>query len=214
MKNTVLIFILAGIYCSQSHADFFDQMLNTVKQQAQQTATTIVAAKAAELVRDMLINYSSEQTKSDDEVSKAYEEKNGALPDKTTVASYQTEILPGASVAPGTKVLVKSVIEVIPGKDGATADIEESLTIFDSEDPSLVLKTMTKSAGQSSGRGGEFNGEFSFALPEGMPQGVYPIQSTLSLNGELVGDKSHELQLVLSVDYSAAGELVATLEER
>ena len=46
-----------------------------------------------------------------------------------------------------------------------------------------------------------------------MPQGVYPIRSTLLLNGELVGDTSHELQLVLNIDYSITGEMVAVLEQ-
>lgn len=213
MKITLFVFLLATFICSRSSADFFDQMVNTVKDQAVLTATTVVTAKATEAIINMIIDYSSEQTRSDEEVSKEYEKENGALPENTTVSSYHTEILPGPSVTPGTKVIVKSVIAVIPGKNGAVARIEESLTIFDSEDTSLVLKSMTKPAGQSSGLGGEFNGEFTFALPEGMPQGVYPIRSTLTLNGELVGDSSHELQLVLRVDYSVGREMVAVLEQ-
>jgi hypothetical protein len=46
-----------------------------------------------------------------------------------------------------------------------------------------------------------------------MPQGVYPIKSSLMLNGELVGDTAHELQLVLRVDYSIGGEMVAILDQ-
>ena len=187
-------------------------MVNAVEQQVKITATSMVAAKTAELIRDMFIEYSSEQTKTEEEVSDEYEEKNGTLPDITTVSSYQSEILPGLSVTPGTKVLIKSVIEVIPGKDGAASKIEESLSIYDSEDTSLVLKTMTKPAAQGTTKGGEYHSEFSFALPEGLPQGVYPVKSTLLLNGELVGDKSHDLQLVLRVGHSAKGDLVAVLE--
>jgi hypothetical protein len=212
MKIAVFFFLLAGFFCSRSSADFFDQMVNTVKDQAVLTATTVVTAKATELIINMIIDYSSEQTRSDEEVSREYEEENGSLPENTTVSSYQTEILPGSSVTPGTKVVVKSVIAVIPGKNGATAKLDESLTIYDSEDTSLALKSMTKPAAQGSGRGGEFNSEFTFTLPEGMPQGVYPIRSSLLLNGELVGDVSHELQLVLRVDYSVGGEMVAVME--
>ncbi len=212
MKMTVCVFLLAGFFCSRSSADFLDQMVNAVKDQAVLTATTVVTAKATELIINMIIDYSSEQTRTDEEVSREYEAENGSLPENTTVSSYQTEILPGPSVTPGTKVIVKSVIAVIPGKSGVAANIEESLTIFDSEDTSLVLKSMTKPAAPGAGRGGEFNGEFTFALPEGMPQGMYPIRSTLLLNGELVGDTSHELQLVLRVDYSVGGDMVAVLE--
>jgi hypothetical protein len=216
MRIRVLVFLLASFLCSRSSADFFNQMVDVVKSQANQaalTATTVVTAKATEALINMIINYSSEQTKTDQEVSREYEAKNGSLPDNTTVSSYQTEILPGASVSPGTRVTVKSVIAVVPGKNAATTKIEESLTIYDSEDTSVALKSMTKPAAQGSGRGGEFNSEFTFALPEGLPQGVYPIRSSLLLNGEVAGDTSHELQLVLNVDYSIEGDMVAVLEQ-
>ncbi len=213
MRKTILVFLLASLFCSRSSADLFDQMLNTVRDQAVLTATTVVTAKATEAIINMIIDYSSEQTKTDEEVAKEYEAENGSLPENTTVSSYQTQILPGASVSAGTKVTVKSVIAVVPGKNATTTKIEESLTIYDSEDTSAVLKSMTKPAGQGAGMGGEFNSEFTFALPEGMPQGVYPIRSSLLLNGEVAGDSSHELQLVLNIDYSIAGEMVAVLEE-
>ena len=51
-----------------------------------------------------------------------------------------------------------------------------------------------------------------FALPEGMPQGVYPVQTTLSLNGELAGDNSRKLQLVLYIDDATGDQQVAVLE--
>ena len=77
-------------------------MVDVVKDRtAAVTATTVVTAKATEVIVNMIIDYSSEQTKTDEEVSKEYEEENGSLPEKTTVSSYQTTILPGASVTPG-----------------------------------------------------------------------------------------------------------------
>jgi hypothetical protein len=210
MKQKVIVLLLAVLLSNRSQADLFEQMLETIKDTAVTTATAVVTAKATELIVDMIINYSTEQTKTDEQVSTEYKEENGALPATTTVSSYQTTILPGASVMPGTEVSVKSVISVVPGQDRATAKIEETLTIYDSEDTSLALKSMTKPAGENSG--GEFNSQFTFTLPEGMPQGIYPIRSTLQLNGEVAGDNQQQLQLVLRVDYSAAGEMVAVLD--
>lgn len=209
MKQKIFVLLLAVVLSARSQADLFDSMLDTIKDTAVTTATTIVTAKATELIVNMIIDYSTEQTKTEDQVSREYEEENGALPATTTVSSYQTTILPGASVAPGTEVRVKSVIAVVPGQDRATARIEETLTIYDSEDTSQALKSMTKPAAQNSG--GEFASQFTFTLPEGMPQGIYPIHSTLALNGEVAGDNSQQLQLVLQVDYRAGGEMVAQL---
>jgi hypothetical protein len=210
MKQKAIVLLLAIFLCSRSQADLFDSMLDTIKDTAVITATTIVTAKATELIVSMIIEYSTEQTKTEEQVSKEYEEENGALPATTTVSSYETTILPGASVAPGTEVSIKSVIAVVPGQDRATAKIEETLTIYDSEDTSQALKSMTKPAAENSG--GEFASQFTFTLPEGMPQGIYPIRSTLALNGEVAGDNAQQLQLVLHVDYTTSGEIVAVLD--
>lgn len=212
MKQKIIVALLALLLCSRSQADLFDSMLDTIKDTAVITATTLVTAKATELIVNMIIDYSTEQTKTEEQVSKEYEEENGALPATTTVSSYQTSILPGESVRPGTEVSVKSVIAVVPGQDRATAKIEETLTIYDSEEPTTELKSMTKPAAENSG--GEFASQFTFTLPEGMPQGVYPIRSRLQLNGEVAGDNQQQLQLVLHVDYPAAGEMVASLQSR
>jgi len=212
MKQKILVVLLAIFLCGRAQADLFDSMLDTIKDTAVITATTIVTAKATELIINMIIDYSTEQTKTDEQVSREYEEENGTLPATTTVSSYETTILPGASVTPGTQVNVQSVIEVVPGQDRATAKVEETLTIYDSEDNSQALKSMTKPAAENSG--GEFKSQFSFTLPEGMPQGIYPIRSTLKLNGEVAGDNAQDLQLVMHVEYPAGGEMLARLEAR
>ena len=114
MKQQFIAVLLAIVLCGRAQADLFDSMLDTIKDTAVITATTLVTAKATELIVNMIIEYSTEQTKTDEQVSKEYEEQNGALPATTTVSSYQTTLLPGASVTPGTEVHVKSVIAVVP----------------------------------------------------------------------------------------------------
>ena len=49
-------------------------------------------------------------------------------------------------------------------------------------------------------RAGHYTNEFTFTLPEGLPQGVYPIKTTLILNGEENKTINNDLQLVLEVN--------------
>ncbi|TXS90731.1 hypothetical protein FV139_17270 [Parahaliea maris] len=187
---------------STAHAGFFDQLKDAVEDTAKRTAEALAVEATQDIIRGMIIGYSSEQTRTSEEVSKDYEKQQGSRPVNTTVAAYRTEILPGAAVSPGTKVRVKSYIEVVEGSSGKSVTLEERLTIWDNEDNTVALKSMTKEAGE---KGGGFTGEFSFTLPEGLPQGVYPVSSDLMLNGELVGDERHTLQLVFVGDSADPG---------
>lgn len=190
------VLMLAGGLAVPAQADFFDRLRKAVEEVVVETAEEVVIETASDLIREMIIGHSSRKTRTEEEVSEEYEEEQGELPRATVLASYRSEILPGDAVSPGTEVRVESVIEVIPGTDGKRVTIEEKLTIYDNEDNSRALKSLSKKAGKRSDRGGEFASEFNFTLPEGLPQGVYPIRTTLSLNGELVGDRAHDLQLV------------------
>ncbi|WP_116368337.1 hypothetical protein [Parahaliea mediterranea] len=185
--------VLCAGYVSSASADFFSRLKDVVEDTAKRTTEAIIVQKTQEIIRDMIIGYTSVQTKTPEEVNRDYEKETGSRPVNTTVSAYRTQILPGDAVSPGTKVRVKSYIEVVEGSSGKPVVLEERLTIWDNEDNTIALKAMTKEAGE---RGGGFTGEFSFTLPEGLPQGVYPVSSDLMLNGELVGDKRHSLQLV------------------
>lgn len=204
MKNTgkQAAVALAGLLVAgASHADFFDRLKDAVESTAKDTAEAIVVESAedmtAELIRGMIIGYTSTRTRTNKEVTEEYEKKTGQLPANTTVASYRSEVLPGAAVSPGTRVRIKSYIEVVQGRNNRSAELEERLTIWDNEDNTVALKSMTKDAGE---QGGGYTSEFTFTLPEGLPQGVYPVSSDLMLNGELVGDQRHKLQLVFAGD--------------
>lgn len=200
MRQLIATLALSVLATGHSQAGFFDELVKSAKDAAQdtakQTARQIAAETTEQMIRGMIIGYTTEQTRSDTEVAEQYEKEYGDLPANARVSSYRTEIQPGASVSPGTEVKVRSWIEVTPGRSGNRPAIEERLTIWDNEDNTVALKSMTKEAGE---RAGAFRGEFTFTLPEGLPQGVYPVSTDLMLNGERVGDQKHGLQLVLRV---------------
>ena len=199
-RLTLAALLLTGLATSPAYSQgFFDQLKEVVKDAAAETTKALVAQKTSEIISDMFIEYTSEQTRSDEAVSDDYEQVNGNLPTNPRIGIYRSQLQPGNAVSPGTPVKVQSWVEVIPGSSGRTASVEETLTIWDNEDNSLPLKSMSKVVGRGGNEGGEFRGEFTFTLPEGLPQGIYPVSTSLTLNGELVGDKRHQLQLVLQL---------------
>ncbi len=201
MRFGITVLILSFLFAPVSQADFFSDLRKKVEDTTKRTVEDVVVRTASDMVRDMIIGYTSSQTKTEKEVSDDYVKENGALPRNTVARSYRTELLPGPAVSPGTKVTVRSYIEVIPGNTGRSTKIEERLTIWDNDNNTIALKSMTKQAGKKSG--GAFQTEFSFTLPEGLPQGVYPVSTDLMLDGELSGDQRHTLQLVLWQDRAA-----------
>ena len=211
MRKIIPALLATCLGCASAQADFFDDIVNVIENTAKRTTEDMVAKATEDMIRGMVIGYESEQTKSEEEVLEEFEKENGTAPRMATVSSYRSSMSPGNSASAGEKITIKSVIEIVPGTDGRAAKIEERLTIFDNEDNSLVLKTMTKQAGKRSG--GEFHSEFSFSLPEGMPQGVYPIRTTVLLNGELSRDRNYDLQLVqrLPAPGQGSGEILAVL---
>ena len=88
-------------------------------------------------------------------------------------------------------------------------EIEEQIVIFDNEDTTKELKSLTKVVNGETKRAGRYANEFSFTLPEGLPQGVYPIKTTLLLNGKTAKASSNDIQLVLHVDNLGQMQLLA-----
>lgn len=190
-----------------SQANFFKDLVDSVQRTAEDTVKQVVVQTTNQVVRDMIIGYTTVQVKTERQVSEEFEKETGSLPVNPKVSAYRSEILPGTSVRPGTEVRVKSHIEVVPGTSGSRANIEEKMTIWDNDDNSIALNSMSKAPGSSTANGGAFTSEFTFKLPEGLPQGVYPVSTHLLLNGEQVGDQRHALQLVLQVDTHGAVRL-------
>ena len=190
-----------------SQANFFKDLVDSVQRTAEDTVKQVVVQTTNQVVRNMIIGYTTVQVKTERQVSEEFEKETGSLPVNPKVSAYRSEILPGTSVRPGTEVRVKSHIEVVPGTSGSRANIEEKMTIWDNDDNSIALNSMSKAPGSSTANGGAFTSEFTFKLPEGLPQGVYPVSTHLLLNGEQVGDQRHALQLVLQVDTHGAVRL-------
>lgn len=187
-----------------TQANFFKDLVDFVQRTAEDTVRQVVVQTTSDLIRGMIIGYTTVQVKTDRQVSEEFEKETGSLPVNPKASAYRSEILPGSSVRPGTEVRVTSHIEVVPGTSGSRVNIEEKMTIWDNDDNSIALNSMTKAPGSSAANGGAFTSEFTFKLPEGLPQGVYPVSTHLLLNGEQVGDQKHGLQLVLQVDTHGA----------
>ncbi|MET0357318.1 MAG: hypothetical protein ABW044_11095 [Cellvibrio sp.] len=174
------------------------------------TAAKVAAvAVAVKYIADMIVEHRSKKVADEEGVVSEYKTKNQNLPEKAQASVYNTNALPGSVVEPGKKVLIQSDIVVVPGRQQKDTLIEERLAIFDNEDNTKELKSLTKGVNEETKRAGHYTNEFTFTLPEGVPQGVYPIKTTLFLNGEEIQTINNDLQLVLEVNSLGQMKLVA-----
>lgn len=160
------------------------------------------------LVAAMEIKHKSKQVADEEKVTKNYNKKNKNLPEYSTALNYDSNTAPEEAVKPGKQIIVTSDILVIPGTVKKIAKIEERLTIYDNVKSTLELKSLTKSVNANPHKAGQYQSEFTFTLPEGMPQGVYPVKTTLLLNGEAVKHEENKMQLVLNVGEGGLVELM------
>jgi hypothetical protein len=163
-------------------------------------ARVAAVAVAVKLIADMVIEHRSKKIKDEEAVAAEYKKDHQQLPNEAFASAYVTNTLPGKVVEPGNKVTVKSDIVVVPGTKEKSTLIEEKMSIYDNEDHTKELKSLTKSVNQKSKKAGSYENEFSFTLPEGVPQGEYPIKTELLLNGKVVKSSDTGIQLVLRVD--------------
>ncbi len=171
-------------------------------------AKIAAVAVAVKYIADMIIEQRAKKVSDEERVITDYKNNHNVLPDKPQAAAYTTSALPGSVVQPGKKVVIQSDIVVVPGREQKETLIQERLAIFDNEDNTKELKSLTKDVNEDTKRGGRYTNEFTFTLPEGLPQGVYPIKTTLILNGEEKETIDNNLQLVLHVN-SAGAMLIA-----
>jgi hypothetical protein len=168
-------------------------------------AKVAAVAVAVKYIADMIVEQHAKKVADEEGVVTDYKTQHESLPEKAQASVYNTSALPGSVVQPGKKVIIQSDIVVVPGREQKETVIQERLAIFDNEDNTKELKSLTKDVNESTKRAGHYTNEFTFTLPEGLPQGVYPIKTTLFLNGEETQTINNDLQLVLEVN--GAGEM-------
>lgn len=173
---------------------------------AAKVAAVVVAVK---YISDMVIEHRAKKVADEEGVATDYKTKHANLPEKPQASVYNTNALPGSVVQPGKKVVIQSDIVVVPGRAQQETVIQERLAIFDNEDNTKELKSLTKDVNEETKRAGHYTNEFTFTLPEGLPQGVYPIKTTLIINGEESKTINNDLQLVLDVDALGQMQFIA-----
>lgn len=182
------------------------------KEKIKSTGKKIAIAAASTLIAEMAIEFNSQQVSDEAKAINEYKKAYKFLPKEPVASEYLSNAHPGNIIEPGKKVAIRSSIIVVPGSKVKKALIEEKLSIYDNEDHSKVLKSLTKPVNGKTKRGGHFRNEFSFMLPTGLPQGVYPVTSTLFLNGKKAQDKKNDLQLVLRIDHIGKGKLFSRID--
>jgi hypothetical protein len=172
-------------------------------------AKVAAVAVAVKYIADMVVEHRAKKVADEDGVVTDYKTQHQSLPEKPEASVYSTSALPGSIVQPGKKVVIQSDIVVVPGREQKETLIQERLAIFDNEDNTKELKSLTKDVNEGTKRAGHYTNQFTFTLPEGLPQGVYPIKTTLILNGEEKETINNSLQLVLEVNSEGAAKLLA-----
>ena len=174
-----------------------------------QIGAVVAIGVAAKLIYDMVVDYQSKQVNDEGEVVDRYIETHGSLPPEPVLVNYESSIKPGEVATAGNDISIQSKLEVVRGADTRTVDIQEKITIFDNEDTSKELKSLTKPVNTSSKKSGSFENEFTFKLPKGMPQGVYPVQTTVIVDGKAQPSRNSRMQLVFNGKFNGTYQRVA-----
>ncbi|MDZ7923330.1 MAG: hypothetical protein U5M23_04575 [Marinagarivorans sp.] len=169
-------------------------------------AAVVAVSIAAKLIHDMVIDYKTEQVANDKDVAKAYKKQYGEMPKSSTVYEYTAALASNNKaikageptvVDAAQSVTINSNISAILGTNAKILSLEEKIEIFDNETPDAVINSLTKKVYE--GKGGVYKNTFSFTLPAGYPQGVYPIKTTVILDGKPVETTNADMQIVMEV---------------
>ena len=174
-----------------------------------QIGTIVAVGIAAKLIYDMVVEYQTKKTTSEDEVIDRYVKEHSRLPAEPVLVTYESSIKPGEVVTAGNDVSIQSKLEVVRSESSRLVDIQEKITIYDNEDHSKELKSLTKSVNQESRTSGSFENEFTFKLPKGMPQGIYPVKTQVIVDGKTYEPVNAQMQLVNFEEVNNREQLVA-----
>lgn len=201
---TLAVCLIASTSISYAQFNLKD-LKKDVEKAAVKEGTKVLIA----LLVKMAIDFHTKKVAEEKVVIEKYKKENKKIPDNPTAAKYESVATPGKIIKPGKKVTISSTIEVVLGKKKKQALIEETLTIYDNEDKSKPLKSLTKAINASKKKGGIYKNTFSFVPPIGMPQGIYGIKTSLQIDGKTVDSQTNDLQLVMIMDDMGNAELVA-----
>jgi len=172
-----------------------------------QIGTIVAVGIAAKLIYDMVVDYQSKQINAEDEVVDRYVKIHKKLPDEPVLVNYESSIRPGEVVSAGNDISIESKLEVVRSAASRTVDIQEKITIYDNDDHSKELKSLTKVVNDESKTSGAFENQFTFKLPKGMPQGIYPVKTEVIVDGKAHQPVNSQMQLVY-IDSSVTQELL------
>jgi len=174
-----------------------------------QIGTIVAVGIAAKLIYDMVVEYQSKQVNAEDEVVDRYVKIHKKLPDEPVLVNYESSIRPGEVVSAGNDISIQSRLEVVRSAASRTIDIQEKITIYDNEDHSKELKSLTKVVNDESKASGSFENQFTFKLPKGMPQGIYPVKTEVIVDGKAFEPVNSQMQLVYFEEFNDPNQLVA-----
>jgi hypothetical protein len=174
-----------------------------------QIGAVVAIGIAAKLIYDMVVDYQSKQINDEGQVVDRYKKAHGDLPQQPVLVNYESNIRPGEVVTAGNDISIQSKLEVVRSVSSRNVDIQEKIVIFDNEDNNKELKSLTKVVNKVTNTSGAFENEFTFKLPKGMPQGIYPVQTTVIVDGKAYAPVNSQMQLIYNLDGQDQYQLVA-----
>lgn len=141
----------------------------------------------------LAINATSRQTKTAKQVESEYRAKHkGSLPAEPTLTKYTQVITPTAPVKGGGKVVIVSTFEVVRGGQQPIDEVKEKLELYNTD--GKPIRTGEKTPNEHGG--GSYENTFTIEMPPKMPQGVYPIRTTILINGKRMKVSEKKVQVV------------------